>query len=41
MSVYITVFAASYLPVHVTRTDKADSLYSKNIGGSLLKVGCE
>eukprot|EP00731_Ephydatia_muelleri_P038367 Em0735g1a len=40
VSVYITVFAASYLPVHVTRTDKADSLYSKNIGGSLLKVPC-
>lgn len=39
-SAYITVFAASYLPVHVTKTEKAESLYSKNIGGSLLKIPC-
>ena len=38
VSAYFTVFAASYLPVHVTIVDKADSVWTKNLGQPLLKV---
>ena len=38
VSAYFTVLAASYLPVHVTQIEKADSVYSRNLGTHLLKV---
>lgn len=38
MSAYFTVFAAAYLPIHVTRVDKADAVWTNNLGSSLLKV---
>lgn len=41
MSIYFTVFASSYLPVHVTQISKADDVYGKNLGGRLLKVSVD
>ena len=38
VSGYFTVFSASYLPVHVTRVDKADTVRTNNLGTPLLKV---
>lgn len=38
MSAYFTVFAANYIPIHVTRVDKADNVWTNNLGTPLLKV---
>lgn len=38
MSAYFTVFASSYLPVHVAKIERADGVYERNIGSYLLKV---
>lgn len=38
VSAYFTVFAAAYLPIHVTRVDKADAVWTNNLGSSLLKI---
>ena len=37
-SAYFTVFAASYLPIHTTKIEKADDVYARNVGTHLLKV---
>ena len=38
VSAYFTVFAGSYLPVHVSKIEKADGVYERNVGTHLLKV---
>lgn len=38
MSAYFTVFAASYLPVHITKISKADAVWANNLGQPLLKA---
>lgn len=38
VSVYFTVFCSANVPVHTTRVDKADAVYSNNLGTPLLKV---
>lgn len=40
VSAYFTVFCSSRIPIHATRLDKADTVYSKNLGGPLLMVPC-
>ena len=36
-SAYFTVFAASYLPVHVTKVEKAENVWSNNLGTPFTK----
>ena len=38
VSAYFTVFAGSYLPVHVAKIEKADGVYQRNVGTHFLKV---
>ena len=38
VSAYFTVFAGSYLPVHVAKIEKADGVYERNAGTHFLKV---
>ncbi|XP_007944416.2 nitric oxide-associated protein 1 [Orycteropus afer afer] len=37
-SAWFTVVASNFLPVHITSLDRADAVYSKHAGHSLLKV---
>lgn len=38
VSAYFTVFASSYLPIHVSKIENADGVYERNVGTHLLKV---
>lgn len=37
-SAWFTVVASNFLPVHITSLDKADTVYKKHAGHTLLKV---